>query len=76
MKLALVTQSYYPRYGGVTEHVAHTARELRARGHEVTVVTGRPVGCPRRRARTSCASARPSSCRSRARSSTSRSGRT
>jgi phosphatidylinositol alpha-mannosyltransferase len=44
MKLALVTQSYYPRYGGVTEHVAHTARELRARGHEVTVVTGRPVG--------------------------------
>jgi phosphatidylinositol alpha-mannosyltransferase len=44
MRLALVTQSYYPRYGGVTEHVAHTARELRARGHEVTVVTGRPVG--------------------------------
>jgi phosphatidylinositol alpha-mannosyltransferase len=44
MRLALVTQSYYPRYGGVTEHVAHTARELRARGHEVTIVTGRPPG--------------------------------
>jgi phosphatidylinositol alpha-mannosyltransferase len=44
MKLALVTQSYYPRFGGVTEHVAHTARELRARGHEVTIVTGRPPG--------------------------------
>jgi len=44
MKLALVTQSYYPRYGGVTEHVAHTARELRTRGHEVTIVTGRPPG--------------------------------
>jgi phosphatidylinositol alpha-mannosyltransferase len=48
VKLALVTQSYYPRFGGVTEHVAHTARELRARGHEVTIVTGRPPG--RRRA--------------------------
>ena len=44
MKLALVTQSYYPRYGGVTEHVAHSARELKARGHEVTIVTGRPPG--------------------------------
>ena len=44
MKLALVSQSYYPRFGGVTEHVAHTAAELRARGHEVTVVTGRPPG--------------------------------
>ena len=44
MKLALVTQSYYPRYGGVTEHVAHSARELRARGHEVTIITGRPPG--------------------------------
>ncbi|MEP7028678.1 MAG: glycosyltransferase family 4 protein [Candidatus Eisenbacteria bacterium] len=44
VKLALVTQSYYPRFGGVTEHVAHSARELRARGHEVTIVTGRPPG--------------------------------
>jgi hypothetical protein len=40
VKLALVTQSYYPRFGGVTEHVEHSARELRARGHEVTIVTG------------------------------------
>ena len=39
MKIALVSQSYYPRFGGVTEHVAHTASELRTRGHEVTVVT-------------------------------------
>jgi len=44
VKLALVTQSYYPRFGGVTEHVEHSARELRARGHEVTIVTGRPPG--------------------------------
>jgi phosphatidylinositol alpha-mannosyltransferase len=44
VKIALVSQSYYPRFGGVTEHVAHTAGELRRRGHEVTVVTGRPPG--------------------------------
>src|SRR4029079_7890324 len=44
VRLALVTQSYYPRFGGVTEHVEHSARELRARGHEVTIVTGRPPG--------------------------------
>jgi phosphatidylinositol alpha-mannosyltransferase len=44
VKIALVSQSYYPRFGGVSEHVAHSASELRARGHEVTVVTGRPPG--------------------------------
>src|SRR5262249_34674923 len=31
---------YYPRYGGVTEHVHNTALELSRRGHEVTIVTG------------------------------------
>jgi phosphatidylinositol alpha-mannosyltransferase len=41
MKIALVTQSYYPRPGGVTEHVHHSARELRRMGHEVTIVTSR-----------------------------------
>lgn len=39
MKIGIVTQSYYPRYGGVTEHVHHTAVELRRRGHQVTIVT-------------------------------------
>jgi len=39
MKIAIVSQSYYPRPGGVTEHVHHTATELRRRGHRVTVVT-------------------------------------
>ena len=29
MKIGIVSQSYYPRYGGVTEHVHHTAVELR-----------------------------------------------
>jgi phosphatidylinositol alpha-mannosyltransferase len=41
VKIGIVTQSYYPRYGGVTEHVHHTAVELRRRGHQVTIITSR-----------------------------------
>ena len=41
MKIGIVSQSYYPRYGGVTEHVHHTALELRRRGHQVTIITSR-----------------------------------
>jgi phosphatidyl-myo-inositol alpha-mannosyltransferase len=41
VKIGIVTQSYYPRYGGVTEHVHHTTLELRERGHDVTIVTSR-----------------------------------
>jgi phosphatidylinositol alpha-mannosyltransferase len=41
VKIGIVSQSYYPRYGGVTEHVHHTVAELRRRGHEVTIVTSR-----------------------------------
>jgi len=41
VKIGIVTQSYYPRFGGVTEHVHHTALELRRRGHGVTIITGR-----------------------------------
>ncbi|MCZ6766500.1 MAG: glycosyltransferase family 4 protein [bacterium] len=39
MRIVIVTQSYYPRPGGVTEHVHHSATELRRRGHRVTVLT-------------------------------------
>ncbi|TMQ70618.1 MAG: hypothetical protein E6K80_07975 [Candidatus Eisenbacteria bacterium] len=39
VKIGIVSQSYYPRYGGVTEHVHHTAVELRRRGHEVVIIT-------------------------------------
>jgi phosphatidylinositol alpha-mannosyltransferase len=39
VKIGIVSQSYYPRYGGVTEHVHHTAVELRRRGHQVTIIT-------------------------------------
>ena len=41
MRIGIVSQSYYPRYGGVTEHVHHTALELRRRGHDVTIITSR-----------------------------------
>ena len=39
MKIGIVSQSYYPRYGGVTEHVHALAHELRRRDHEVTIIT-------------------------------------
>ena len=41
MRIGIVSQSYYPRYGGVTEHVHALAAELRRRGHEVTILTSR-----------------------------------
>lgn len=41
MKVGIVTQSYYPRFGGVTEHVHATAMELTRRGHDVRVITAR-----------------------------------
>ncbi|HET6472288.1 MAG TPA: glycosyltransferase family 4 protein [Pseudomonadales bacterium] len=41
MKIGIVTQSYYPRFGGVTEHVHATATELARRGHDVRVITSR-----------------------------------
>jgi len=41
VRIAVVTQPYYPQNGGVSEHVHHTALELRRLGHEVDVVTSR-----------------------------------
>ncbi len=43
MKIAIVSQAYYPRFGGVSEHVGHSAAALARRGHDVTVITGRPL---------------------------------
>jgi len=39
MRIAIVSDYYYPQLGGVTEHVHGQATELARRGHEVTVVT-------------------------------------
>lgn len=41
MRIAIVTQSYRPRPGGVTEHVYHLSRQLRSWGHHVTIITSR-----------------------------------
>jgi phosphatidylinositol alpha-mannosyltransferase len=49
MRVALVSEYYYPSPGGITEHVYHLGRHLVQRGHDVTVVTshtGAPNGVP------------------------------
>ena len=43
MKVAMVSQSYYPSLGGVTEHVHHLSSALRSLGHDVTVITAGPA---------------------------------
>lgn len=39
LRIALVTEYYYPHLGGVCEHVHFFAREARRRGHHVDVIT-------------------------------------
>ena len=39
LKVAIVSDYYYPQLGGITEHVHGQATELTRRGHEVTVLT-------------------------------------
>lgn len=48
VRVALVTEYYYPHLGGVVEHVHHFARELRRRGHHVDIITSRIPGAPER----------------------------
>ena len=47
MKIAIVSDYYYPQLGGITEHVHGQATELARRGHDVTVVTPRLAITPR-----------------------------
>lgn len=49
MRIALVTEYYYPHLGGICEHVFFLARELRRRGHHVDVITSRLNGTPPQR---------------------------
>ena len=44
MRVALVSEFYYPHLGGVTEHVHNLALQFRAAGHEVLVVTSHMRG--------------------------------
>ncbi len=46
MRIAIVSDYYYPLLGGITEHVHGQANELTRRGHEVTVVTGNVLRPP------------------------------
>jgi len=39
MKIAIVTEYYYPLLGGITEHVHHFAHEVKKMGHEPVIVT-------------------------------------
>ncbi len=41
LRIAHVTEYYYPHIGGVCEHVHFSAREARRRGHHVDVITSR-----------------------------------
>lgn len=44
LRVALVTEYYYPHLGGICEHVHFFARELRRRGHHVDVITSHIPG--------------------------------
>jgi phosphatidylinositol alpha-mannosyltransferase len=44
MRIALVTEYYYPHLGGISEHVHFFAREARRQGHEVDIITSRIPG--------------------------------
>ncbi|CAD5244895.1 glycosyltransferase family 4 protein [Thermococcus camini] len=39
MRIALVSDWYYPKIGGVASHMHHLALKLRERGHDVAIVT-------------------------------------
>ena len=47
MRVCILTDYYYPQLGGITEHVHGQAVNLAARGHDVTIVTGRLPHVPR-----------------------------
>ncbi len=47
MRIAIVSDYYYPQLGGVTEHVHGQATELARRGHDVTVITPALIKVPR-----------------------------
>lgn len=44
LRIALVTEYYYPHLGGICEHVHFFAREARRHGHQVDIITSRLPG--------------------------------
>ncbi len=47
MRIAIVSEHYYPQLGGITEHAYGQASELARRGHQVTLITPRSLVAPR-----------------------------
>jgi phosphatidylinositol alpha-mannosyltransferase len=41
VRIAVISQPYYPQRGGISEHAHHTATELRKLGHDVDIITSR-----------------------------------
>jgi phosphatidyl-myo-inositol alpha-mannosyltransferase len=46
LRVALVTEYYYPHLGGICEHVHFFAREARALGYDVDIITSNLPGAP------------------------------
>jgi phosphatidylinositol alpha-mannosyltransferase len=46
LRIAQVTEYYYPHLGGICEHVHFLAREARLRGHHVDIITSNLTGAP------------------------------
>jgi phosphatidylinositol alpha-mannosyltransferase len=44
MKIGIVSEFYYPLWGGISEHIRAVAAELRTMGHDVVVITSRSRG--------------------------------
>jgi phosphatidylinositol alpha-mannosyltransferase len=47
MRIALVSEFYYPHLGGITEHVHNLAVHLNRAGHETVIITARMTQPPR-----------------------------
>ena len=47
LRIGIVTEYYYPHLGGICEHVHFFAREARARGHHVDIITSNLPGAVR-----------------------------
>jgi phosphatidylinositol alpha-mannosyltransferase len=45
MKVLMVSETYYPYLGGISDHIYYLSRELRSLGHTITVLTSHFDGC-------------------------------
>lgn len=45
MKILMVSETYYPYIGGISDHIYYLSRELRSLGHTVKILTSHFNGC-------------------------------